>query len=187
MQQVYLFCVVGVCTTLVTSSGLFLVFSCFLCSAVFTVSLPRKQTVSPPELLESNLIALHFLPAWLPFGANSKHCTDSVLLSPCLSSGAEERPWAFQQNMRTSPLASHVFTWTLIQNRPSIPKVNARAAFVGVCRCNPPKHTSCVQLGCLSELLVAMLADLVVCFCSASLVRTSFPHLRHEMPTDSFY
>lgn len=98
----------------------------------------RKQTVSPPELLESNLIALHFPPAWLPLGANSKPCTYSVLCLCCFSSGAEERPWAFQRNMRTSPLASHVFTWTLIQNRPSIPKVNARAAFVGVCRCNPP-------------------------------------------------
>lgn len=70
---------------------------------------------------------------------------------------------------------------------PVDPKVNARAAFVGVCRCTPPKHTSCMQFGYLSELLVAMPADPVVCFCLASSIRTSFPPLRHEVLTDSFY
>lgn len=76
MQQMYLFCVVGVCTAL-TASGLFLVFLFF--PAVFTVSVPHEQTVFPPELMERNLIALHFLPAWLQFGANSKHYTYSIL------------------------------------------------------------------------------------------------------------
>lgn len=46
---------------------------------VFTVSVPHEQTVFPPELMESNLIVLHFLPTWLQFGANSKHYTYSIL------------------------------------------------------------------------------------------------------------
>lgn len=50
-----------------------------LFSPVFTVSVPHEQTVFPPELMESNLIAFHFLPAWLRFGANSKRYTFSIL------------------------------------------------------------------------------------------------------------
>lgn len=82
MQQVYLFCVVGVCTTAVTGRGLFQPFTPLpslpqcLC---LTVSVPHKQTVFLPELMERNLIALHFLPMWLQFGANSKHYTYSFL------------------------------------------------------------------------------------------------------------
>lgn len=91
MQQVYLFCIVGVCKTVVTG-----LLQPFIPLPVFTVSVPHEQTVCLPELMESNLIALHFLPMWLQFGANSKHYTYSLL---CLS----------KQNMCTSPSASHVF------------------------------------------------------------------------------
>lgn len=53
--------------------------SFLLFSPDFTVSVPHEQTVFSPELMESNLIVLNFLPAWLQFGANSKHYTYSIL------------------------------------------------------------------------------------------------------------
>lgn len=107
--------------------------------------------------MESNLIALHFLPAWLQFGANSKHYTYSILCAPSF----HLRPRPSNQTCVRLRWPPTCFCRLLIQTtRRSLKSTLALPLLTSVVA--TPKHTSCMEFGSLSEHLQVMLVDPVV-------------------------